>query len=399
MGGAVMRKLKRLCLWYFILTKRILKQKVFAAILILIPLMAFAMHLMPSRDGGIITIALARLGDDEFSADTIARLTDGGGVIKYLHYETENEAVQAVESGKCDAAWIFKEDAMTQAAKFAAGRSTDGAVKIIEREDNVALNLSRECLFIAMYPYISYGAYSDFLSDLSPEEKVSEAELNKYYDAKVKKNSLIDYYYVDGTYQVKNDILTAPTRGLLAMIIMLAALASCMYACREEQQGIFENLKGSKRAFVPMFCHITAIVPTAVVSLFAVYFSGSWTNWSRELLSMAMYVISVTAFCEILRLLCRSEVTLGAIIPVLITVVLVLCPVFLNIDRMHILQFCLPPFYYLNAALNDTFIPKFAVYSLAICITASAAVLIKKNNRLTADVLIGAVRRLRQTVK
>ncbi|MBQ7718468.1 MAG: ABC transporter permease [Clostridia bacterium] len=370
-----MKPLKRLCLWYALLTKRILKQKAFLAILLLIPLMACAMRLMPPHDGGIVSVAVAKLGDDSFSSDTVARLTEGKSVIKYTLCETEDEAVKAVKSGQCDAAWIFLEDAGLQAAKFAAGRSTDGAVKIIEREKSVTLSIARERLFIAMFPYISYGAYSDFLNDMSPEGTVTEAELNKYYDANIKKTGLIEYYYVDGTRQMTSDILTAPVRGLLALIIMLAALASCMYACREEHRGVFEHLKGKKRAFIPLLCHITAVVPTAVASLAALYLSGLWTGLQRELLTMTMYILSVAAFCEILRLLCRSEVTLGAIIPVLVTLMLVLCPIFLHIDNLHILQYSLPPFYYLNSVLNGAFIHKFAVYDIAVCIIASAAAL------------------------
>lgn len=373
-----MKPLKRLCLWYGLLTKRIVKQKVFLAILLLIPLMACAIHLMPSHDGGIITVALVQLGDDEFSSAIVHQLTDSNSVIKYHFYETEEAATQAVEAGRCDAAWIFREDAELQVAKFAAGRSTDGAVTVIERENSATLSLTRECLFIAMYPYIAYGTYSDFLGDLSEGESVSVEALDRYYNVKERRNSLIDYYYVDGTRQETGNLLVAPVRGLLSMVLLLAALASCMYACRDEQKGVFEHLGGRRGAFVPLFCHITAIVPTALASLIALYVSGLWTNSQRELLTMALYVLSLAAFCEILRILCRSEVTLGALIPVLMTLMLVLCPVFLHVDQVHALQYSLPPFYYLNALLQVTFLPKFAIYTLAVCLAAAAAVLIKK---------------------
>lgn len=376
MGDAVMKKIKRFFLWYAILTKRVMKHRVFTAILLLIPLAASAAYLMPAHDGGIVTIAIARLGDDRFSADTVARLTGTESVIKYQLCESEDEAVGAVESGKCDAAWIFREDAEVQAARFAAGRSTDGAVTIIEREDSVVLSLSKEYLFIAMYPYISYGAYRDFLSDFSQED-ISEAELKNYYDVRDRQSSLIDYYFVNGVRQRESDVLTAPVRGLLAMIILLAALASCMVACREERAGVFAHLHGQARAFVPLLCHVTAVVPTAAASLVAICFGGLWTDLPKELATMGLYVISVAAFCEILRIICRSEVTLGACIPILMTAMLLLCPVFLHPFGVHDLQQFLPPYYYLYAVLNDAFTGKFALYTLAACATVTAAILIK----------------------
>lgn len=373
-----MKKIKRLCLWYALFTKRILKQKVFLAILLLIPLLAGGMRLLPSHNGGILTVAIARSGNDAFSADAVARLTDGKSVIHYRLYDTEKEATDAVVSGQCDAAWIFRENAETEAEKFAAGRSTLGSVTIVERESSVALMLSRECLFIAMYPYVSYGAYRDFLSDLSPEETVSEAELQKYYDTDAEKTPRIDYYYVDGTRQETGDLLLAPVRGLLSLIVFLSAIASAMIACRDEQRGTYAYLRGRKRAFVPLFSHITAIVPTAIASLAAIALCGLWTSWRTELLSMALYVLSVAAFCEVLRVLCRSEVTLGSLLPVLLTLMLVLCPIFLHIDYLHALQYSLPPYYYLHAAVNETFLPCFAVYALALLTLASAAAVLRK---------------------
>ena len=158
----------------------------------------------------------------------------------------------------------------------------------------------------------------------------------------------------------------------------MAALASCMIVCRDEEREVFGHLGGRKRAFVPLYCHLAAILPTAAASLVALYLSGLWTDWRRELSAMALYAIAVAAFCEILRLVCRSEVTLGALIPVLLTVMLVLCPVFLHIDRVHALQYSLPPFYYLNAILNGRFFAKFAIYDAAVCAVASSAVWVKK---------------------
>ena len=376
-----MKALKRLCLWYGILTKRVLKQKVYLAILLLIPVSVFAIRLMPQSGGGLLTVALARLSDDEFSVGTADRLLNSKSVINYIVCDTEDEAVSYVRSGKCDTAWIFKEDAGVQAAKFAKGRSTEGAVTVIERENSALLGLARECLYVAMIPYVAYGAYSDFLQDMSEDGVLPESELKKYYESNVKTTSLVDYYYFDGTKKESAGLLTAPVRGLLSLIILLSALASCMIACREEQAGIFEHLRGKKRAFVPVFCHVTAIVPTALASLAALYFSGLWAGFLTEISAMALYVLALAAFCELLRIICRSEVTLGAVIPILMTVMTFLCPIFISVNFIRLPQYMLPPFYYLNAVLNADFFVKFIIFDAVICVLAAAAVLIKRRVR------------------
>ena len=373
-----MKKLKRLFLWYGILTKRILKQKIYIAILLLIPLTVFAIRLMPSDNGGLLSIALARLGNDEFSVETVDRLANGNSVLKYVVCETQEEAVSLVSSGKCDAAWIFREDAGVQAAKFASSRSSNPAVTVVERENSAILSLSEEILCIAMIPYVAYGAYSDFLNDLSTDGPLPEEDLRAYFDSKARTAALVDYYYVDGTKKEESGLLTAPVRGLLAMIILLAALASCMTACREEQQGIFERLKGKKRAFVPFFCHITAVLPAAAATLAALYFCGLWAGFLIEIPNMLLYVIAVSAFCEILRILCRSEITLGAVTPIVMTVMMVLCPVILSANFVQLPKYLLPPFYYLNTILSGAFLLKFVIFDVVICVLAAAAVLIRQ---------------------
>ena len=63
--------------------------------------------------------------------------------------------------------------------------------------------------------------------------------------------------------------------------------------------------------------------------------------------------------------LTESIGTLGGVMPILTLVMLVLCPVFINIANIPQIQLLLPPFYYLSAVRNTEFVLYGLVYVLA----------------------------------
>ena len=54
-----MKKIRRLLLWYGLLTKRQLKRPAYLALLLLVPLLALAVALSVRQDSGIVTVAVA----------------------------------------------------------------------------------------------------------------------------------------------------------------------------------------------------------------------------------------------------------------------------------------------------------------------------------------------------
>ena len=375
-----MKMLKRFALWYWLLTKRLLKKPVFLVLLICVPLLAGAMAAAARQDSGIVTVALVCRTEEIAARRAADRLLTADSLVRCVEYASEEAARDAVARGTVDAAWIFRDTVAQELQRFITRRGSRGAVLVVEREDNVFLRLAREQLAAALYPEASFTLFRDYLvNEMGVPADISDETLEYYYSVRVAEDPIIVFAHADGSAQPRTaEYLTAPVRGLLALLLVLTGLASGMYYYREAENETFLRLSAAKRRFLPLLYHLTALLPMALATLLALRATGLLTGWLRETGLMLLYCLSVAAFCELLRRLCRGEARLGALIPVLLAAMLALCPVFLDLKVLEPLRRLFPPFFYLNGIHSARSAGWLAVYT---CAAALLAVLLPDRER------------------
>ncbi|MED9903229.1 MAG: hypothetical protein UFG06_03505 [Lachnospiraceae bacterium] len=123
-----------------------------------------------------------------------------------------------------------------------------------------------------------------------------------------------------------------------------------------------------------MFCencgsHGIAVFDGALAALLALGLSGTFTNFSVELLLMFVYGVLVAVFSNLLRIICKREELLGLFTPMLLLLCLAICPILFNFKKFKLLQHLLPPYYYLNALHDGTVLIKMFVF-IAVCTAA-----------------------------
>jgi hypothetical protein len=121
-------------------------------------------------------------------------------------------------------------------------------------------------------------------------------------------------------------------------------------------------------AAVEFSCQMIAVINVAAVALIALVCAGLAVNLGRELLMLVLYVLAVSVFCMTVRRICQSLAALGTALPLLIVVMLVVCPVFFDFGALRALQYLFPPTYYINAAVSDRFLLLMAGYSLILLV-------------------------------
>ena len=175
--------MKQLLKWIWLLNKRLLKRPVFPILLLLIPVLVLGYSSIAGESGSLITVALAQDGEDALASQVITDLIENTQLINFLSCESTQEAEELVRRGKVDSAWIFPVGLNEKAAAFVSDPDPENAfVRVVEREDNVALMLSRERLSASVYPYLSERIYIHFLRDLAPElDHLSDEQLLEYY--------------------------------------------------------------------------------------------------------------------------------------------------------------------------------------------------------------------------
>lgn len=372
-----MKRLRRALLWYILLQKRLLKKCSFLVILCIVPLLAGGMKLVAAQEKGVLKIVLcAEDGEASEAGQIQKRLMDEEGVIRFLTAETRTEAENAVQSGAVDAAWIFAENFPENLENCAAGEwQGETPVIVVEREDNVALQLAREKLCGAVYPDMSYNIYRQFVREDLFQGEISEREMRESYEASRVEGSLFQISFLDekGRKAEQADYLVTPLRGLLSLVVLLCGLAGAMYYRQDEMAGMLSWMPNGRSWLFAYGYHLTATVDAAVAVLAALWLSGCFTSPGRELLLMACYVLAATGFSLVVGRLCGSLERLAAGTPVLILMMFVLCPIFLDIRRLRVIQCLFPPFYYLNAVYHQNFFAYSLIYIVVIHVLAGVS--------------------------
>lgn len=363
-----MKRRGRMLLWYYMLSKRLFKKYTFLLLLCMIPLIMAAMNLVAGQESGMLTIALYQENpEDALSSALIESLNEERGVLRYVFVEDEEEAYRLVEGAQADAAWLFPDEMQEKLDAYTTDAfAADKLLTIVEREDNVALQLAREKLYGAMYSFVSYSIYENYVYHHFPNaEEISGEELRENYELKRVKEGLFRFVYADGAGSEKgaeSHYLTSPLRGMLSLIVLLCGLAAAMYFMQDEQRGVFDMipLRGRSKFFFAY--EFTAMFFAGAALLFAYACSGILTDWCREGFYMLLYIVMCSLFCSIVKTLCGGITRMGAIIPPLMLLILVFCPIFFVSNKFRFIQVLFPPYLYLNAIHDMSFVVPMLLY-------------------------------------
>ncbi len=366
-----MKKMRKNLLWFGLTCKRLLKKPGFLILLCSIPILVWGMGLAAKEESGMLKIVLYRENEtDALSSKLVEDLLAEESIIQYCQVFTEEEAHRLVESNEADAAWIFPDKMQNKLEAYIAGAYDTPFIHIIEREDNVALQLSREKLYGALYSYFPYTVYEEYVRNELDGEGLSEEEVRSYYESARVEGELFQLTSVDGEIKTENrdgkEYLTAPVRGLLALVIMLCGLSAVMYYLQDEAAGVFDRVALKNRQKYLYGYELAAMVCSSLAVLLTFAVSGNFEGFVKETGLMALYLLMSVGFCSVVKKLCGNLQRLGTCIPLLMIGMLVLCPIFFAVRRFRMVQYLLPPFYYLNAVHNTTIIIWMVIYCLVV---------------------------------
>lgn len=366
---------------FILLQKRLLKKGGFLLMLFLAPLLAAGVGRLSAESAGIATIALYLPEGDTAAAEISERLLDGEGVMRYLPCGDGEEARLAVENGEADAAWIFSEDLTEEIGELAAKRRVRPVVTVVQRQDSVPLILGREILSSAIYPSFSYAVYEGYVRDELGLEEMTEEELRRGYESVAVEGSLFQMVYPDKMPGETEDFtyVQAPLRGILAIWLTFVGLAASLYFMQDEARGAYGRVSVSRRLSVSYIAGAAFLLDGALVLLLSCKLAGVFTDWKREAASCAVFAACVLAFSNLLRMLCRTPRRLGMLFLPLLAAMLVLCPVFLNIQQGRAGKLLLPPWYYLQSIHNMRYLYEMAVYTVILVLIS--AILQRVQNR------------------
>ena len=366
--------IKKFLLWYCMFTKRLFHKLSFVILLCCIPVLVAVTSSVMDGESGILTILLCSEDENSEADKIINSLLEDDSVILFKRAGDVEGAVNEVKQHKADAVWCFEDDFDEKTEKFATHKSMNPLVTVYEREDSIPLQLSHEKLYGAIYGSFSYEVYKNFVyTKLVNVNQISDEELESYYNGTERRADIVK---TEGTKTLGNNdgrnYLTAPLRGILAIMIMLCGLAGAMYFIKDKNNGKFNWMPAEKR-IIPAFAQcLASIVPSVVAVFVAIGFTDISVGFDKEIISMILFVFASAGFCLLMSIIFRSSGKLGATVPALLILMLAFSPVFFNIEMLKPVSLMLPTYYYLNYVYNPLYSLYFLIYIIGLYILCCA---------------------------
>jgi ABC-2 type transport system permease protein len=332
----------------FLLWKRLFRRPGYLVILAAVPLLTLALLAAAGQGSGLVTAALVLTEPEDPAALAVLKdLTENPGAVRVREYPTQAAALGAVTGGEADAAWILGD--LTAGLRAYAERGwTDGLIRVAEREDGPLLMLARERLFAALFPALNRAEFDALVKE---RFGITEEEtLRGYYDYGADLSPLVVFEDLSGEAVSPGDYLVSPVRGLLALLVLMAGLASGLYAMEDEERETFLWLSPPERRLLPLLTHLLAELPAAGAALLSLYAAGLGRGLGSECLLLLAYCAACALLSEVLRRLLRREETFAALIPAVLLLSLAASPIFADL-RLP-LGDLLPTAWYLRAALG-----------------------------------------------
>lgn len=359
--------IQRFFMWLFMLTKRLYKKPTFVIMLLLIPLFVSLYSVIAAGESGVLTVGLVWDQEDPVSALVVEDLQQSELIAFQMHTDA-HEAKLLLETGKLDAVWIFPENMAEKIQHFTAHPGAESAfITVLERQDSVALMLSREKLNGVIYPYVARQVYVNYMRELAPElDHLSDEELFWYYDNTAFSDGLFAFEGAAGRKD-SSGYLLSPLRGILGTLILLCAVAGSMYYLKDLRCGTFSWVSSGRQPLAELGCQLVSNIHIAAVCFISLAFAGLSGDLRIELPILFLYSLCCAFFAMVLGRICGNSGAIGALLPILIVAALVICPVFFDLGALRTLQYLLPPTYYINAIYDAGYIGAMIIYTL-ICI-------------------------------
>lgn len=361
--------------WYFLFVKRLFKIPSFIVILLLLPCIMFAGRFLSSKDSGILRVGIYVNDSDRLSRNIIEELSDEESLFHFQKVKSEEDGKALLAQNKVDAVWIFPDSLEKELEKLAIKQTIKPVIKVYEREESTALIFLREVFCAKIFPDFSYKAYSHYVTDIIGLDDISPQSLEKNYQ---KYSEKIELFNVESDSSSSFDYLRSPLRGLVALWLVLCGLAASLYYLNDREKNTFIKLPAKYYDQLSIFSHFVVVSIASFAAFAAVLISGNYNSISYEIIGIILLSFDAVLFCFIISSLCPKKEILAFLLPVILLLMLVICPVFIDLRFFNFLKFIFPIFYYIQASGDTYYYVIQLVYTGVLIAFAGGVIFIKK---------------------
>lgn len=383
-----MKRMKQYEIWLRLLMKRLLKQPVFIALLLLIPVMGYAVSILEQEgsSGAVVAVYVEESRWSEQIIDNLQALSadnaTGSSVLQYHFYDSDMETERAVLKSEADCGFVIPGDI----AERVMEEDWRNSILVYETNSSSITGMAKERIAGVLFRLYSEECYEtymeetvqaeDFITDDEAEEIVAFAR--QAYETHLVDGSTFSFVYekqgepltvesnemntTDQKGQEKsdrnviNDTSVFPVKGVFAVLIFISGMCGMLEYEKDKKEKRFLRLAPNRVTYI-----VNVWIPTLYTSLAvlvclwvtdALQF-GAWSPgmWGKQIGSLILYQGIIVLYCCILRALLRRQETIAVAIPILTLGSLVCAPVFVKLSMymplFEVLEKLFPATYYL----------------------------------------------------
>lgn len=357
---------------FFLLLKRQLNYRLMTIFLIAMPVCVYIISSVPQlNESEPVRIGMLAAGNDILARQTMQHLIESSDSTTMEYYEASSadELNNDIISGRTDCGYIFPDNL----SACISGGKYSGCIKLVSSPSSMMASLSSEMVFHSMFGIFGQSIAADYASSLAGTDSTASHIAKDYV------NERFDYYlngpatfHVEfrlldvsgktrsGTYgtsvphsaEYQADTQLFPLRGILAILITIAAMFGCSQYITDKESGVFLAMQGRMTILGRLVYTAIPTILFALSSLLSLMLSGSHSGLSEELSSITVFAAICILFAFALSLCIRKSRIMMSIIPLYAILCLVCCPVFIDLGSylppVSVLQKLLIPYYYIS---------------------------------------------------
>jgi hypothetical protein len=356
-------------IWLWLLMKRLLKQPMFVALLLLIPIIGCGISLL-EQEGSGGAVAAVYVADGEWSGQirnslkALSSENSGGGVIQYRFYDSDMEIERAVLTYEVDCGFVIGDDI----AERVQNDDWRECIRVYTTESSSITGMAKERIAGVIFRLYSEDYYQKYMRQMgedatfSAEDSISaEMDADKIaefaqqaYETHLVDGSTFSFTYDDQDSQYSvggNDSSVFPVKGVFAVLIFISGMCGMLEYERDKREQRFNRLAPNWMTYI-VNIWVTSFLASVAVYL-CLWLTGDLQNtWLHQAAALLVYQWIIVLYCCILRVVLHRQETIAVAIPIFALCSMICTPVFVKLSLyvpiFKVLEKMFPVTYYLR---------------------------------------------------
>ena len=356
-------------IWFKLLIKRLLRQPAYLGLIVLIPILGYAVSVMEQGEAsGVLAAVCVEEGAWSEKITDGLRKQEEDSVITFEFCGDEDEAKQYVMRGEADCGFVIPADIEELVTEGDWRKS----ITVYETSGSSITGMAKERIGGVIFQLYSEQCYESYMGDIS-EEIVDFARAA--YVSHLVDESTFEFRYINSDQYSQynsdtddiNDTAVFPIKGVFAVMIFIGGMCGMLEYDKDKREKRFLRMAPNALTFIVNVWISTVFISAAVlvclwisdgirscggqISVGAIVSVWNVGMWLSQIGRLIVYQCIIVIYCGVLGILFRRQEAIAAAIPILSLGSLVCAPVFIRLAAylpvFKVLEKLFPVTYYL----------------------------------------------------